>query len=424
MTTNLIECKNINVSYDLHSHKISTLKEYLILKSKRGLSKTSKIALNNVNFEAKAGECVALIGHNGCGKSTLLKCIAGILQPNTGTIKTFGRIAPMIELGAGFDSEMTGRENVYLSCSLLGLVKSEIDAKIEEIEKFSELSEFFDAPVKTYSSGMYMRLGFACTTAISAEIVLIDEILAVGDENFQKKCLARIKNIRKNGSTVVLVSHDLKTVLGMADRAYVMDKGSVVFQGETAKSIFYYHKLMDEKRFAALSPAEQDEEFRQMKLLESADLSKYGVGAKVKEVKLSYSTHTNGMTEFSIKLFIDIFTEFEKNVVVGLALNSTTGTRVFGTNTKVFPPEENFVLRNPGQYSVEFKFKDVPLASGEYDLIVAIHDNQLMHTIDIQSNLSKFKITNEFDSFNFDKDIINPQAIISEVVLRKEKVAE
>jgi ABC-type polysaccharide/polyol phosphate transport system ATPase subunit len=420
-----IECRNLVVAYDLHSHKVSTLKEFVIMKTKGRLSKATKTALKGVDFIARKGECVALVGHNGCGKSTLLKCIAGILLPNEGRVTTHGRIAPMIELGAGFDPEMTGRENVYLSCSLLGLVKSEIDAKIAEIEKFSELGEFFDTPVKTYSSGMYMRLGFACTTAIAADIVLIDEILAVGDENFQKKCISRINTIRDSGCTVILVSHDLTTVLNMADKVYIIDEGIVAFEGDPRLSIAHYYELMEKKRFAALSKEEQDEELRRIRLEQNAaNTSHFGSKAKVVDAEVKVTTTQSGLTDIALTLHVRIFTPFSEDLIVGFALISSRGYRILGGNTRSLPASPPESLRKVGLYKITFEFSDMPLATGDFQFTAGIHNQSLDETIDIQGDLALFRINNPMDMTNFDSDILLPGALIKLAQIHTKKVAE
>ena len=422
MAQTSVACDNLIVSYSLNSIKVNTLKEYLVRKGRGEISKIYKVALNDVSFHANRGECVALIGHNGCGKSTLLKCIAGILTPRSGQVKTNGRIAPMIELGAGFDPEMTGRENVYLSCSLLGLTKSEIDSKIDEIERFAELGMFFDAPVKTYSSGMYMRLGFAATTAIEAEIVLIDEILAVGDENFQKKCFKKITAIRHSGSTVILVSHDLSTVSRMADRVYVLDNGKVLHESKPAQAIEFYYQLMEEKRLASISKEEREEELRQRKLQEQDKGSAFGAHARIIEATFTNSTKPGSpLNDFDIKLEVELFEDFDEAVVVGFAINDLWGRRIFGGNTKIFSAQPALQPRTAGKYLVNFDFTDVTLGSGQYRMVAAIHTQGLDKTLDIQGEAAEIIISNEADPNNFDKNLINPFAVIKKTHIEKTK---
>lgn len=197
-------------------------------------------ALRDINFEIKRGETVGIIGANGSGKSTILKLIAGALVPTKGKVEVNGKIGPLIELGAGFHPELTGRENIYLNGTILGLSKKEIDEKFDDIVKFSELEDFIDTPVKHYSSGMYMRLGFAVATSLNPEILLIDEILAVGDEQFQKKCLEKFTLFEKMGKTVVLVSHNLMLTEHICKRTIWLDHAEKKFDGPTKEATRLY----------------------------------------------------------------------------------------------------------------------------------------------------------------------------------------
>ena len=197
-------------------------------------------ALREVNLHVDAGECVGLVGPNGSGKSTLLRILAGIFPPSGGFLSVEGRVAPMIELGVGFHPDLTGRENVYLSTSLFSLSRRQTDAVYSQIVEFSELSPFMDMPVKNYSTGMYMRLGFAVAVHLDADVFLVDEILAVGDQSFQARCLDRIKEIRGRGRTIVFVSHDLALVERLCDRVYLLVAGRVLTEGDPTATIAKY----------------------------------------------------------------------------------------------------------------------------------------------------------------------------------------
>ncbi len=205
-------------------------------------------ALRDITLDIPTGETLGLIGLNGSGKSTLLRIIAGIFAPTAGEVRTTGRIATMIELGVGFHPELTGRENVYLNASLYGLTRREIDAIYENIVAFAELEDFVDAPLKTYSSGMQMRLGFAVTTHLDPDVLLVDEVLAVGDEHFQQKCLAKMAACRKRGKTLVFVSHSLPLVEEVCDRVSWLHEGRIRETGEPARVIADYKALVAERR--------------------------------------------------------------------------------------------------------------------------------------------------------------------------------
>ena len=201
-------------------------------------------ALNNVSFEVRRGETVGIVGRNGSGKSTLLQLICGTLTPSEGSVRAHGRIAALLELGAGFNPDFTGRENVYLNGSLLGLTRQELDARFDDIAAFADIGEFIEQPVKSYSSGMYIRLAFAVAINVTPDILVIDEALSVGDEAFQRKCFARIDAIRDAGATVLFVSHSAGTVIELCDRAILLDRGELLAQGTPKFVVSRYHKLV------------------------------------------------------------------------------------------------------------------------------------------------------------------------------------
>lgn len=201
-------------------------------------------ALKGVSFSVKKGQAVGIIGANGSGKSTMLKLIAGVLTPTKGSVKVQGRIGPLIELGAGFHPELSGRDNIYLNGTILGLSKKEIDQKLDEIVEFAELADFIDTPVKHYSSGMYMRLGFSIAINIDPQILLVDEILAVGDIAFQKKCLDKMTSFHKQGVTVVIISHSLDLVSNFCQKVILIKNGKLDAVGKPEKIIDRYKKLM------------------------------------------------------------------------------------------------------------------------------------------------------------------------------------
>lgn len=201
-------------------------------------------ALKNITFEVKRGETFGIVGRNGSGKSTLLQLICGTLFPTHGSVQVNGRIAALLELGAGFNPEFTGRENVYLNGSVLGLSKEEIDSRFDTIAEFADIGEFIEQPVKSYSSGMYVRLAFAVAINVQPDVLIVDEALAVGDEAFQRKCFARIQNLRDSGSTILFVSHSAGIVTELCDRAILLDQGELISQGGPKLVVSKYHKLI------------------------------------------------------------------------------------------------------------------------------------------------------------------------------------
>ena len=234
-----IKVSNVTKKFKVYYDKANTLKEQLVFwKSKNKVEE--RTVLNDINLEIKKGETVALIGTNGSGKSTLLKLMTKIIYPTKGKITTVGKLTSLLELGAGFHDDFTGRENIYFNASIFGLTRSEIDKKIDDIIKFSELEEFIDNPVRTYSSGMYMRLAFSVAINVNAEILLIDEILAVGDQHFQDKCFDKLKELKESDKTIVIVSHSLDSIRKLCTRAIWIKDGHVEMDGETNKVIDKY----------------------------------------------------------------------------------------------------------------------------------------------------------------------------------------
>ena len=235
-----IEVKNVTKKFKVFYDKPNTLKERLVFwKNNKADVRT---VLENINLNIKKGETVALIGVNGSGKSTLLKLMTKIIYPTKGSIITRGKLTSLLELGAGFHEDFTGRENIYFNASIFGLTRKEIESKIDEIIEFSELGDFIDNPVRTYSSGMYMRLAFSVAINVEAEILLIDEILAVGDQHFQDKCFAKLHELKESDKTIVIVSHSLDSVKKLCNRAIWINKGHVEKDGNTEEVIEEYLK--------------------------------------------------------------------------------------------------------------------------------------------------------------------------------------
>ncbi len=236
-----IKVMNMSKNFKLNSDKPHTLKERLVFGKKN--KKEYIQILKNINLEIKKGETVALIGTNGSGKSTLLKLMTKIIYPTKGRIYTYGKLTSLLELGAGFHPDFTGRENIYFNASIFGLTKKEIDDRLQTIIDFSELGDFIDTPVRTYSSGMYMRLAFAVAINVDADILLIDEILAVGDQHFQDKCFSKLHELKESGKTIVIVSHSLESVKDLCDRAVWIYDGNIRMDGNTSSVIKEYLKL-------------------------------------------------------------------------------------------------------------------------------------------------------------------------------------
>ena len=235
MSEKMIEVKNVTMKFRMSDEPINSLKEIFTTAVKGKLSFNEFLALDDVSFVLEKGKTLGLIGRNGAGKSTTLKLISGILKPTEGTIITRGNIVPMLELGAGFDLELTGRENIYLNGAILGYSKNYLESKFDEIVDFAELHEFIDMPIRNYSSGMMARLAFSIASVVQPEILIVDEILAVGDIEFQEKSYNRMKELMSGGATVLFVSHDIKKIEEMCDEVIWLERGKIIDKGSTKK---------------------------------------------------------------------------------------------------------------------------------------------------------------------------------------------
>ena len=240
-SNNAVVVKNMTKTFKIYLDKANTLKEKLLFLS-RG-KKDKRVVLKNINLKIKRGETVALIGTNGSGKSTLLKLMTKIYYPTSGSVTTYGKLTSLLELGAGFHPDFSGRENIYFNASIFGLSKKEIDERIDEIIEFSELKNFIDNPVRTYSSGMYMRLAFSIAINVNADILLVDEILAVGDQHFQEKCFKKLLDLKNSNKTIIIVSHDLNSIKKLCDRAVWIYDGQVRMDGECRSVVEEYMKV-------------------------------------------------------------------------------------------------------------------------------------------------------------------------------------
>ncbi|UYZ34722.1 ABC transporter ATP-binding protein [Clostridium beijerinckii] len=232
MSENAVEIKNVSMMFNKSSERIDNIKEYIVRLAKRNIMFEEFWALKDVSFNIKKGEAIGIVGLNGSGKSTLLKIIAQVMKPTKGSVTVNGSIAPLIELGAGFDMDLSARENIFLNGAVLGYSRAEMKKKFEEIMDFAELWDFVDVAVKNYSSGMIARLGFAIATAHTPDILIVDEILGVGDYKFQEKCEKRMNEIISHGATIIFVSHSIKQVRELCTRAVWIEKGNVVMIGD------------------------------------------------------------------------------------------------------------------------------------------------------------------------------------------------
>ncbi len=364
-----IIAKDITKSFKVYLDKGSQLKERLLFR-KRNRYEERKV-LKGISFTVNKGEAVGLIGRNGCGKSTTLKLLTRIMYPDSGSITMNGRVSSLIELGAGFHPDMSGRENIYTNAAIFGLTKKEIDSRLDNIVQFSELGEFIDNPVRTYSSGMYMRLAFSVAINVDADILLIDEILAVGDANFQAKCFAKLKEIKAQGTTIVIVSHSLGQIEQICDRSIWIQDGLIKSDGSPKEVDLEYLDFMSHemqsKKSVETSAAPKEE-------VSSEKGKRWGNGmARISKIT-SYSADGCEQSVFrtgeTIRFRLDyIVKEKIDAAVFGIGIFDINGVQCYGTNTRIDRLPE-ITLKEDG--FTEIILEEVQLLPGEYLLDFAI----------------------------------------------------
>lgn len=366
-----VDIKNLTKIYKLYNSPAQRLKEIMI----RRPFHTDFIALNNLNFSVFHGETLGIIGENGAGKSTLLKILAKTLKPTFGSVSINGRTAALLELGAGFNPELTGEENIYLNAYLLGLSKSEIDARKDEIISFSELGDFIQRPVKTYSSGMYIRLAFSIATSVNPDILIIDEALAVGDEYFQKKCIDRMINFKEAGKTILFCSHSMYHVQELCKRTIWLHKGQIKSAGETGRVIMEYQSYERDKT-AALKEKVKD-------IVNPSDSVITGKPVSIYDVKVMdgnrLETEVFRTLDPAVFSFRVSCSQADLKGHLGFAIIRNDETMCFGTLTS-FEGLHAVNLRDRQEF--EIRIKSLPLLTGMYSLIVAVADEFALHLYD------------------------------------------
>lgn len=335
-------------------------------------------ALNGVTFAVEEGSTFGIIGANGSGKSTLLKCLAGILHPDRGKVSVNGRLSALLELGAGFHPELSGRENVFLNGAILGMTSSEIKKRLDEIVDFSGIDRFIDTPVKNYSSGMVVRLGFAIAINVEPEIMLIDEVLAVGDASFQNKCFEKIEQFRKDGRTIILVSHGLSDVLKLCKTTLWLEQGTVKEIGESAGVIMRY--------------SGQSHAARQHEEGELGERWGYG-GGSIEKVELIDESRRHSLvlrTRRPVTIRVTVNAdEVIPTAVVGIRISHLHGTVVWGCNTQ---RRDLRPTLDPGSATVDISIPQLPLLEGTYDLTVAFSDETEVHEFDHWEKKVRFDV--------------------------------
>jgi ABC-type polysaccharide/polyol phosphate transport system ATPase subunit len=395
---NAIEVRHVTKNFKVYFDKGTELKEKLLFWKRNAYE--NRTVLDDISFSVKKGEAIGLVGKNGCGKSTTLKMLTKIIYPNKGEIEMKGRVSSLIELGAGFHPDMTGRENIYTNASIFGLTKKEIDARLDEIIRFSELEEFIDNPVRTYSSGMYTRLAFSVAINVDADILLIDEILAVGDANFQAKCFNKLREIKAEGTTIVIVSHSLGQIEQICDRSIWIKKGHIEMEGNPKDVHMEYLNYMNEERIDRLERERTENQIREMQERKEKEeqekrknQKRYGSeDAKFTNIRMldidgkEQSTFKTGDT-----MILDLDYHVEKSVVdavFGFGIFRNDGLWCYGTNTRI-DRMDNFDIEKDGNFKVTIS--DLNLIPGQYWCDITIEFGE-GNPVDYYKQAMKFEV--------------------------------
>lgn len=405
-----IQVSHVSKAFKVYYDKASSLKETLLFRKRRNHEVHQ--VLDDVSLTIHKGEAVGLIGRNGCGKSTLLKLITRIIYPDQGNIEVNGRVSSLLELGAGFHPDMSGRENIFTNASIFGMSHQEIAKRVDDIIAFSELEEFIDNPVRTYSSGMYMRLAFAVAINVDADILLIDEILAVGDAAFQNKCLNKLREIRSQGTTIVIVSHSLGQIEQICDRSVWIRDGHIVMDGKPLDVHLNYMSYMSgihgvqQNLTSAPEPEPQPEapEMPEEVPAEPAPPAPNRWGDGSIRIERVYTCNDQGAetNRFQIGSGMHICIEYtnpghRENSVVGLAIERNDGLACYGSNTHI-DHVEPIPLKDHGLVTIVIP--SIELLGGEYLLDIAFHD-EAGFPYDYWRKLHSFTIFSQLDEAGF-----------------------
>ena len=404
---NAIEVNHVTKSFKVYLDKGRTLKEKILFQNRRKYER--RTVLDGISFEVKKGEAIGLIGQNGCGKSTTLKLLTRIMYPDSGTIEMAGRVSSLIELGAGFHPDMSGRQNIYINASIFGLNRKEIDARLNDIISFSELEEFIDNPVRTYSSGMYMRLAFSVAINVDADILLIDEILAVGDANFQAKCFNKLREIKASGTTIVIVSHSLGQIEQICERSIWIQDGKIAASGPVHEVHPLYIGYMGELRQNQSSLKNSDTKKEDQSLEKGSQASiinkqRWGnrdaTIVSVQTLDESEKIKSVFATDSFMKWVINYTAQTTiENASFGFAIYRSDGQHCYGSNTRV-EHLKKYNLSNTGYIQIEFPH--IELLPGKYFVDLAIESIDST-PIDYYTKAFQFEVFSELDDIGISR---------------------
>ena len=382
MNPGTVVAENVSRRFRIYPQRHVTLKEAIV--RRRHLRPVEVWAVRDVSFRIEPGESVGFMGRNGSGKTTLLRLLAGVFRPSSGRVALAGRVGSLLELGAGFHFDFTGRDNIYLSASIYGLRKHEVDRRLDSIIEFSELERFIDLPVRTYSAGMYMRLGFSIAVNVDADVLLLDEVFAVGDEAFQRKCVDRILEFRREGKTIVFVSHSAAAVEHMCDRAVLLRQGLVEYDGETGEAIRRYQELLADEE----DPAER-----------AAGLREWGSGdARVTSVRLEGADgelrewFANG-DPLALVLRVEARKAIEPPLLA-VELRDHTGALLAVSERSL----GELGWDGDGAVTARFDVEHLPLVDGRYQLNVTLTDGERSRRYHIIEKAAEFAVHPQEDA--------------------------
>ncbi len=427
-----VAVKSVTKRYRIHHEKIPSLKQ-TILKLKR-TTYEEFLALDDVSFSIKHGETCGIIGPNGSGKSTLLKMLAKIIQPTSGEIIVNGPLSALLELGAGFHPDLTGRENIYINAAILGMKRKDVDRKLNDIIGFSELERFIDMPVKNYSSGMYMRLGFSVAINVNPDILLVDEVLAVGDQSFQAKCYKVIYDFMKSGKTIIIVSHDLETISDLCSKVIFLKDGKIIDIGKPLDIVSKYRAYIEElekKRIIEQQKAERKKIFKTViegnrKIVSGEEISRlsnlsiggetinrFGSGdADITSISLfDKSGKTIDYCSYGDEVKLAYKVLFKENIedpIFGIRITDYRGNIIYGTNSRLNSIKTG-VFKKGDEATVAFSFK-VALIGGEYSVSPAVGYNDNKTYCDWINNMFSINVIHR----NIAEGIadLNPEMIV------------
>ena len=412
----VISVKDVHKSFKVYYDKGTSLKEKMLF-WKRNRHEVRQV-LKGVSFDIHKGETVGLIGRNGCGKSTMLKMLTGIYWPNAGELDIQGRVSSLIELGAGFHPDMSGRDNIYTNASIFGLSKKEIDARLDDIITFSELEEFIDNPVRTYSSGMYMRLAFSVAINVDADVLLIDEILAVGDSNFQAKCFAKLRDLKAKGITIVIVTHDSATIQSFCDRAIWIEDGHIQFDGDSTTAIDKYLEYMSNEKRERMLDEEDKARIKEMQKKAENDRKKKEIGddrveldsSKTRfgifnaEIIKAYMNDSKGKETWvhktnepcSVTIEYKVNRESADGLCFGVGFYTRDKKLIYDMSTRV---DKIKINKKPGETGkVTLRIPSLPILRGEYNVAVYITDEKET-VFDYQREYAVMNVISGFETY-------------------------